>query len=111
MARRSSPAVARSAAAASPAVAQTPPPAQPLTLERIFASPALTGNSPRLLKLSPDDAFRLQKDYYRRYGTTLRGLMLEHGMEPDDFLDFVHQIETTLLAAGQLVAHIAVLTL
>jgi putative hydrolase of the HAD superfamily len=47
----------------------------------------------RLLKLSPDDAFRLQKDYYKRYGTTLRGLMLEHGMEPDDFLEFVHQID------------------
>ncbi len=47
----------------------------------------------RLLNLSPDDAFRLQKDYYKRYGTTLRGLMLEHGMEPDDFLDYVHQID------------------
>lgn len=47
----------------------------------------------RLLNLSRDDAFRLQKDYYRRYGTTLRGLMLEHGMEPDEFLDFVHQID------------------
>ena len=47
----------------------------------------------RLLKLSQDDAFRLQKDYYRRYGTTLRGLMLEHGLEPDDFLDFVHEID------------------
>jgi putative hydrolase of the HAD superfamily len=47
----------------------------------------------RLLKLPADEAFRLQKDYYKRYGTTLRGLMLEHGMEPDDFLDFVHQID------------------
>jgi putative hydrolase of the HAD superfamily len=47
----------------------------------------------KLLNLSPDDAFRLQKDYYKRYGTTLRGLMLEHGMEPDDFLDYVHRID------------------
>jgi putative hydrolase of the HAD superfamily len=47
----------------------------------------------QLLKLPADEAFRLQKDYYKRYGTTLRGLMLEHGMEPDDFLDFVHQID------------------
>jgi putative hydrolase of the HAD superfamily len=47
----------------------------------------------RLLDLSHDDAFRLQKDYYRRYGTTLRGLMLEHGLHPDDFLDFVHEID------------------
>jgi putative hydrolase of the HAD superfamily len=47
----------------------------------------------RLLDLPHDDAFRLQKDYYRRYGTTLRGLMLEHGLHPDEFLDFVHQID------------------
>jgi putative hydrolase of the HAD superfamily len=47
----------------------------------------------RLLNLAKDDAFRLQKDYYRRYGTTLRGLMLEHGLRPDDFLDFVHEID------------------
>lgn len=47
----------------------------------------------RLLNLSKDDAFRMQKDYYRRYGTTLRGLMLEHGLAPDDFLDFVHEID------------------
>ncbi len=40
-----------------------------------------------------DEAFRLQKDYYRRYGTSLRGLMSEHGVEPDAFLDFVHQID------------------
>jgi len=46
----------------------------------------------RLLKLSPDDAFRLQKDYYKRYGTTCAAV-LEHGMEPDDFLEFVHQID------------------
>jgi putative hydrolase of the HAD superfamily len=45
------------------------------------------------LKIAHDDAFRLQKDYYKRYGTTLRGMMNEHGMKPEDFLDFVHQID------------------
>ena len=35
----------------------------------------------------------MQKDYYKRYGTSMRGLMTEHGMKPDDFLDFVHQID------------------
>src|SRR5207245_5519223 len=40
-----------------------------------------------------EEAFRLQKDYYRRYGTSMRGLMTVHGMQPDDFLDFVHQID------------------
>jgi putative hydrolase of the HAD superfamily len=45
------------------------------------------------LKISRDDAFRLQKDYYRRYGTTMRGLMDEHGLEPDAYLEMVHQID------------------
>ena len=45
------------------------------------------------LKITHDEAFRVQKDYYRRYGTSMRGLMTEHGMKADDFLDFVHQID------------------
>ena len=45
------------------------------------------------LKVSHDEAFRVQKDYYKRYGTSMRGLMTVHGMKPDDFLDFVHQID------------------
>jgi len=45
------------------------------------------------LKITRDEAFRLQKDYYRRYGTTMRGLMEEHGLEPDQFLEIVHQID------------------
>jgi len=47
----------------------------------------------RLLSLPPEEAQRVQKDYYRRYGTTLRGLMEEHGIEPDDFLEYVHDID------------------
>ncbi len=45
------------------------------------------------LKVSKDEAFRVQKDYYKRYGTTMRGMMAEHGMKPDDYLDYVHQID------------------
>ncbi|MGC1466458.1 MAG: pyrimidine 5'-nucleotidase [Pseudolabrys sp.] len=45
------------------------------------------------LKVPSDEAFRVQKDYYKRYGTTMRGLMTEHGMKPDDYLDFVHKID------------------
>jgi putative hydrolase of the HAD superfamily len=47
----------------------------------------------RFLDVTHDEAFRVQKDLYKRYGTSMRGLMTEHGMEPDDFLDFVHQID------------------
>ena len=45
------------------------------------------------LRITHDEAFRLQKDYYRRYGTTMRGLMEEHGLKPDEFLEIVHQID------------------
>jgi len=49
------------------------------------------------LKLSLDEAFVLQKRYYREFGTTLRGLMTVHGMEPADFLAYVHDIDHTVL--------------
>ncbi len=47
----------------------------------------------RLTGAAPDDAYRMQKDYYRRYGTTLHGLMEEHAISPDGFLEFVHDID------------------
>ncbi len=45
------------------------------------------------LKVTHDEAFVLQKDYYRRYGTMMRGLMEEHGLDPDTFLEVVHEID------------------
>jgi putative hydrolase of the HAD superfamily len=45
------------------------------------------------LGVTYEDAFRKQKDFYRRYGTTMRGMMIEHGMAPEDFLHYVHQID------------------
>lgn len=40
----------------------------------------------------------LQKYYYQRYGTTLKGLMEQYGMEPGPFLDFAHDIDVSGLA-------------
>ena len=45
------------------------------------------------LKVPQGEAFRIQKDYYKRYGTTMRGLMTEHGLKPDDYLEYVHRID------------------
>jgi putative hydrolase of the HAD superfamily len=45
------------------------------------------------LNVPADEAFRLQKHYYKTYGTSMRGLMIEHGMKADDFLDHVHDID------------------
>src|SRR5687767_6347217 len=46
-----------------------------------------------LLKLGQEEAQKVQKEYYRLYGTTLRGLMTEHGIPPDAFLEYVHDID------------------
>jgi putative hydrolase of the HAD superfamily len=47
----------------------------------------------RFLDVGAEEAYRVQKDYYRRYGTSMRGLMTEHGLDPDDFLAYVHEID------------------
>ena len=52
------------------------------------------------LKVTKDEAFRVQKDYYKRYGTSMRGMMTEHGMDPDAYLAFVHQIDHSPLEAN-----------
>jgi putative hydrolase of the HAD superfamily len=45
------------------------------------------------LGIAPEEARRIQKDYYLRYGTTMRGMMTEHGVHADDYLAYVHQID------------------
>ena len=46
-----------------------------------------------LMNVSRDDAKVIQKTFYREHGTSLRGLMVEHDIDPDDFLEFVHDID------------------
>ncbi|OYW60296.1 MAG: pyrimidine 5'-nucleotidase [Azorhizobium sp. 32-67-21] len=50
------------------------------------------------LGVTPEEAFVVQKDYYRRYGTSLRGLMIEHGLDPAPFLAHVHDLDLSGLA-------------
>lgn len=62
----------------------------------------------RELGLPTDAANALRKDYWQRYGTTLAGLMAEHDIDPDVFLDEVHQIDMGKLTVDPaLVAAIA----
>lgn len=42
-----------------------------------------------------DEARVIQKRYFRDHGTTLRGLMVEHDIDPVPFLDYVHDIDVT----------------
>jgi putative hydrolase of the HAD superfamily len=62
------------------------------------------------LNVSPEEARRIQKDYYRRYGTTMRGMMTEHGVRADDYLAYVHQIDHSPLepnpAMGEAIARL-----
>jgi len=53
----------------------------------------------RLLDCDREAAYRVQKQFFRDHGTTLAGLMKEHGVDPHDFLDFVHDIDLARLTA------------
>lgn len=39
------------------------------------------------------EAKSIQKDYYLKYGLTLRGLIIEKKLAPDEFLDYVHDVD------------------
>jgi putative hydrolase of the HAD superfamily len=47
----------------------------------------------RSLGLPLDQAQSLRETYYYEHGTTLAGLVRLHGVAPDDFLDYVHDID------------------
>ena len=51
----------------------------------------------RLLGLGREEARAVQKRYFHEHGTTLRGLMLSHDVDPYDFLAEVHDIDTSVL--------------
>ncbi len=50
-----------------------------------------------LLGVGTDEAHKIQKDFFIDYGTTLRGLIDVHGVDPREFLDFVHNIDLSPL--------------
>jgi putative hydrolase of the HAD superfamily len=44
------------------------------------------------LELSPEEADQIRHDYLLTYGTTMRGLQINHHIEPEEFLQYVHDI-------------------
>lgn len=58
----------------------------------------MTAYVSELLQLPRDEARALQKELYLQYGTTLNGLMERHGIDPDDFLQKVHDIDYSWVA-------------
>lgn len=63
------------------------------------------------LGVPADDVDRQRQDYWARYGTTLRGLYIERHIDPQDFLNFVHnvRVEKYLQADARLDALLAYL--
>lgn len=53
----------------------------------------------RLLGCGPDEARTVQKRFFREHGTTLAGLMANHGVQPREFLNYVHDIDLARLSA------------
>lgn len=44
------------------------------------------------LNIPKEDVDLFRHKYFMKYGTTLRGLMLHHDVDPREFLDFVHDV-------------------
>ena len=49
------------------------------------------------LNISVEEAKKIQKNYFYEYNTTLNGMIKNHKINPDEFLDFVHDINIDFL--------------
>ena len=50
------------------------------------------------LKVDAEEARRVQKQYWRDHGTSMRGMMSLHGVDPRHYLDYVHDIDYSPVA-------------
>lgn len=79
---------------------------------RLFAQieRRMTAYVMRELRVTEAEASRLRRHYWRTHGTTLAGLMAEHGIDPLPYLRDVHDIDFTVLTPDpELAALIAAL--
>ena len=54
------------------------------------------------LNLEISEAKKLQSKYYKQHGTTLKGMIDNHGVDPDYFLDEVHRLDYSIVGPNQL---------
>ena len=54
------------------------------------------------LNMDMPEAKKLQAKYYKQHGTTLRGLMDNHGIDPDYFLDEVHRLDYSIVSSNEI---------
>jgi len=57
------------------------------------------------LRVAREEADRLRRHYWATYGTTLAGLMTEHGVDPGPYLTHVHEIDMSHLTVDLELAH------
>ena len=57
------------------------------------------------LNIDMPEAKKLQAKYYKQHGTTLRGLMDNHGIDPDFFLDEVHRLDYSIVSSNKILNH------
>ena len=53
------------------------------------------------LKIEIEEAKKLQKEYYKQHGTTLKGMMDNHGVDPDHFLSEVHRCDYSIIGPNK----------
>jgi putative hydrolase of the HAD superfamily len=51
----------------------------------------------RHLGVDGEEAHRVRQSLYRDHGTTLNGMVQVHGIDPESFLDYVHDIDLSVL--------------
>ena len=49
------------------------------------------------LDLSIEEAKKIQKNYFHEYNTTLNGMIKNHQIDAEEFLDFVHDVDLNFL--------------
>ncbi len=54
----------------------------------------------KTLNMSLEEAFKVQKKYFKENGTTLRGLMIHHNLKPRPFLEYVHNINISTITSN-----------
>ncbi len=52
------------------------------------------------LEMEWDKARKIQKDFFRQYGTSMRGMMTVYNTPPEDYLDYVHDIDLSPVPAS-----------
>ena len=54
------------------------------------------------LNVKPEEARKIQKNYFLEYNTTLNGMIKNHKIDAEEFLEFVHDVDLNFLKKDSL---------